>query len=184
MEEILDSKRVYDGKMVQVDAVNVALSDGSTSEREVVRRTPGVCIVMLRQRGDEVRQGVEVMLIQQFRVPAEKELLEIVAGMIDEGETPLESAKRELREETGYEADEWAELGTFYASPGYTDEQLTLFLARDGHYVGDDPDDTEDLNIRTIPFTLALEEVRKGKIQDLKTVAGLLWAAAYLESEM
>jgi ADP-ribose pyrophosphatase len=183
MTEITESKRVYSSEKLKVDEVTV-LQDGDTQKREIVRHSPGVSIVVLRSRGGETAQGYEVIMIQQFRAPAEKELIELVAGIMDEGETPLEAAKRELREETGLEANNWVELGTLYASPGYVDEQLTLFLARDTRYVGDDPDDTENLRLCAMPFTLALESVKKGEIQDLKTAAGLFWASLYLSEEM
>lgn len=183
MAEITEQKRVFDGEMVKLDVVTVVQGEES-HEREVVRHDPGVSIVVLRTRGGETPQGHDVVLIQQFRAPAEKELKEIVAGIMDEGETPLETAKRELREETGLEANEWIELGKLYPSPGYLDEHLTLFIARDVRYIGDDPDETEHLNVCSMPFTLALEQVQKGEIQDMKTVAGLLWASVYLANEM
>jgi ADP-ribose pyrophosphatase len=182
MQSISDRETLYEGKMVRLEVLTVQ-QDGKELKREVVRHDPGVAIIALQERGDIKRQGHQVILVEQYRPALGREVLEIVAGLVDEGEEPLEAAQRELREETGLEADEWVELGSLYSSPGFTDEKITFFFARDVRHVGSDPDAHEKLSICTMPFTLALEDVRAGKIRDAKTVAGLLWAATYLQDE-
>jgi ADP-ribose pyrophosphatase len=180
MNEITQRETIYEGKLLSLETVKVRGKDGEERARDVVRHKPGVTILALREESDAVAQGYQVVMVQQYRPPLEQELLELVAGIIDEGETPLEAAQRELREETGLVAEEWVELGTIVSSPGFTDERITIFLARTLQQVGADPDPEENLSICTMPFTLLMQDLLAGKIQDAKTVAGLLWLSVYL----
>jgi ADP-ribose pyrophosphatase len=182
MQSISNTETIYEGKMVRLEVLTVQ-QDGKELKREVVRHAPGVAIVALQERGDIKRQGHQVIMVEQFRPALGREVLEIVAGLVDEGEMPLEAAKRELREEVGLEADDWVELGSLYTSPGFTDEKITFFFARDVRHVGSDPDANEKISLCTMPLTLALQDARAGKTQDSKTVIGLLWAAAHLQDE-
>lgn len=182
MPAITERRQVYDGKMIQVEMVKVA--DGSSGERsrEVVRHAPVVGIIVLKEPGEGAR-GYEVVMVRQYRAPVEQEVLEIVAGHVDAGESPLEAARRELREETGFEAKEWIELGTLYSSPGFTDEEVTLFIARSLSHLGAAHDEEEAITLHFMPFTLALGSIQRGEIRDAKSVAGLLWATLHLEYE-
>lgn len=171
----------YQGKLIAVETVAVAYEDGTVRTREVVRHGPVVAIVALQEQTDSVAHGLQVVMVRQFRAPVERELLEIVMGQVDAGETALEAAQREFREETGLAAETWVELGTLLSSPGFTDEAATFFLARDLR-----PTETsaeEHLTLCTVPFTLLLEQVQRGEIEDAKTVAGLLWAALHLQAK-
>ncbi len=183
MPEITKQQRVYDGKLIQVDVVEETRDGGGVQQREVVHHKPGVAIVVMQEHSDVVVYGYQVIMVEHYRTPIGVRLTELVAGMVDEGETPLEAAKRELGEEVGLEAGQWDELGTLYTSPGFTDEAITLYLARDVRGASAKTDEKEQLSLCMVPFALALEQVRKGEIQDMKTVAGLLWTSYVLEEE-
>ena len=113
-----------------------------------------------------------VLLVKQFRLPAERDLWELPAGRIDPGETALQAAKRELREETGYSAKQWTRLATFWASPGYVDEKMNLFLASDLKEGVQQPMEDERIEIRWFSRRELKESVGEGKIVDAKTLIG------------
>lgn len=113
---------------------------------------------------------------RQFRYPTGKTLLEVPAGLVEAGEDPLEAAKRELLEETGCRSDDWTRLYRFYTSPGFTDEMITLFLAKnavgDGHQ---SLDEGEELSFEAMPFEGAWRLAETGMVEDAKTLMALLW---------
>jgi ADP-ribose pyrophosphatase len=114
--------------------------------------------------------------VRQYRYPLGRHFLEIPAGKIDPGEDPLHTARRELKEECGYEAGQWQRLATIHPCIGYSNEAIELFLARDLTHVGHAPDDGEFLEVVPVVLAEALEWIRDGKITDQKTIIGLLWA--------
>lgn len=117
-----------------------------------------------------------VLLVKQYRLPAERELWELPAGRIDSGETPLQAAKRELREETGYSARTWSKLVSFWASPGYVDEKMNLFLATNLTEGKQEPMDDERIQVRWFARKELRELITAGKILDGKTLVGyFLW---------
>ena len=122
MEKTLKSERVFDGKLLKVDRLEVKLDNGKKSVREIVR-FPEVVVVIA---ADDKRN---ILCVKQFRKPVEGDLLEAIAGKVDAGETPVEAAKRELMEETGYEAKTMVEMGTTYPTPGYSTEIQHYFVA-------------------------------------------------------
>jgi len=139
------------------------------------------CIV--RHRGSAVMMAVDeknrVLLVRQYRLPADQYLWELPAGKLDPGETPLQAAKRELAEETGYKARRWEKLASFYVSPGYAQEKMTIFLAS-GLTAGA-PTPMEDERIETRWFAAAelQKMIDQGKIEDAKTVVGFFkWRRA------
>ena len=135
---------------------------------------------MVRHIGSAVVMAVDakkrVLLVRQYRLPAERYLWELPAGRLDAGETPLKAAKRELAEETGVKAREWKKLASFWVSPGYVQERMTIFLARDLTEGTATPMDDEQ--IKTAWFTRKEmgEMIGNGKIQDAKTIIGYLTA--------
>lgn len=136
-------------------------------EREIVRH-PGAAAVAAFTPDDRV------ILVRQRREAVREELLEVPAGVLDvEGERPLDAARRELREETGYEAPAWERLGAIHASPGFTDERVELFLARDATRVAE-PE--EGIEVVLMPGPEARAAVRDGRVSDAKSVAALLLA--------
>ena len=160
MSEPKNTRTVYDGK--QVDVVVEEWEDG---EREVVRHQSAVAIVTIHEGS--------VVLVRVTREAARKKLLEIPAGKIDAGESPLDAAKRELEEEVGLQGGRWRELGSYYSSPGFTDERMYLFVAEDLEQGEQDLDPGEDIEIVRWPVDDIAE--RLDEVEDLKTLAGLLW---------
>lgn len=138
---------------------------GFEIHRSIVRH-PGSAVMMAVDERDRV------LLVKQFRLPAGRDLWELPAGRIDSGETPLQAAKRELREETGYSAKKWTKLVTFWASPGYVDEKMNIFLASDLTEGAQEPMEDERIEIRWFTKKELQESVRAGKILDAKTLIG------------
>ncbi len=137
---------------------------------------------VVRHAGSAVMMAVDekkrVLLVRQYRLPAEKELWELPAGRLDPGEKPLQAAKRELMEETGYKARKWTKLTSFYASPGYVQERMTIFLATDLTAGEATPMDDERIETRWFTRKELADMIAGGKIEDAKTMLGyLLWRA-------
>ena len=172
-ETQLSTKTVYKGRLLTVLEDEVRLPDGKQARREYVRHPGATAMVpMLDER--------TVVLVRQYRYPVSRHFYEIPAGKIDPGETPETTARRELREECGYEAADWRHLTTLHPCIGYSDERIELFLARDLTHVGHSPDEEEFLEVVPIALTEALAWIRDGKITDPKTVVGLLWVKTFL----
>lgn len=148
--------RLYDGKLFDVER-----RDG----KDVVVHGPAVAIVALDL--DE-----NVTLVRQPRVAAGGPLLELPAGGVEDGESPLASAQRELREETGLHGGDWVEVATFFTTPGYSDEKMHLFLATGLERGEPSPEGSEEIELVRVPF----EEIGSllAEIEDAKTLAGLL----------
>jgi len=169
-ERTLSSRLVYEGRLVRLRVDEVALRSGRRTAREVVEARGAVGIVALDDEG-------RVLLVRQFRRPAGRELWEIPAGTLESGEAPVDCARRELAEETGFRAQEFRPLVGFYTSPGFCDEWLHLFLAV-GLSPGEQaPEDDESIQVARIPLAEALSMIRAGEICDAKTIVGLLLAA-------
>jgi len=120
------------------------------------------------------------VLVRQFRYALARHFYEVPAGKIDRGEEPLQTARRELREECGLEAGEWRHLTTIHPCIGYSDERMELFLARRLTAVPHARDPDEFLEMLTLSLTEALRWVRDGRITDMKTVIGLMWVKDFL----
>jgi len=165
----VSSKTVYRGKLLHVFEDEVRLPNGRHAQREYIRH-PGAAVMV------PLTDPETVVLVRQFRYPLARHFYELPAGKIDSGEEPLQTAKRELREECGYEAVEWRHLATIHPCIGYADERMEFYLARQLNHVGHAPDEDEFLEKVTVGFAEALRWVRVGKITDQKTVIGLLWA--------
>ena len=168
-EHFVSGGLVFDGKLLKVHRDTVRLPDGSQGEREYIRHPGAVAIVALFEDG-------KVLLERQFRYPHRREFIEIPAGKLDPGEPHLDTAKRELLEETGYIAAEWTRLGVIHTAVGYTDEAIELFLAKRLTPQKQKLDAGEFLEVLRVPFGEAVAMVRDGRITDSKSVAGILWA--------
>ena len=167
-EHPLVTKLVYDGKMLKVREDTVRLPDGKTARREYVQHPGAVVIIPLLD--DDT-----VIMERQFRYPLGRHFYELPAGKIEQGEDPLETAKRELKEECGYTAQRWQRLTTLHPCIGYSNEAIELYIARDLTYVGHALDEGEFLEVIRLPIAQALEWAKSGRITDVKAVAGLLW---------
>jgi ADP-ribose pyrophosphatase len=151
----------------------VRLPDGSQGAREYIRHPGAVAIVPLFDGG-------AVLLERQFRYPHAREFIELPAGKLEPGEPHLDTAKRELLEETGYVAAEWTRLGVIHTAIAYTDEAIELYLARKLTQAQRKLDDGEFLELLTVPFDETLQMIQAGRITDAKSVAGLLWVDRWL----
>ncbi|MGQ9662554.1 MAG: NUDIX hydrolase [Kiritimatiellia bacterium] len=167
-EKTLSATRVFQGRLLGLDLLEVMLEDGTSARREIVRH-PGA-VAVLAQHPDG-----RFIFVRQFRKAVEKPLIEVVAGTKAKGENPLRCARRELFEETGYRAAQMQSLGRIYLAPGYSDEQLWLFFARVGNKVSaPQPDDDEKLEVVFLRATIVEEMIRSGAICDAKTLAAWL----------
>lgn len=168
-EKTLDSEYVYRGKVINVLRDNVEISTGRKSVREVVEHSGGVVIVA--QKSDEI-----ILMVKQFRYPIKQTVLELPAGKLEKGEEPFPAAKRELEEETGYRADEWQSLGYINTTPGFCNEKLYLYLAKNLKFVGEHPDEGEIIQCYEYNINEIFEKVKNGEINDAKTICGLMRA--------
>lgn len=169
--KVLKSRVVYRAPVFYVTSEIVREPSGVTARRDIVRH-PGSVVIMAV---DETRRQPRVLLIRQFRYAAGRELWELPAGRIDEGENLLAAAKRELLEETGVMARNWKRALFFYVSPGFLDETMTIFLARTLQRGKANPDDDEVIRSRFFSVSRAAKMVMSGSIQDAKAIAGVLW---------
>ena len=167
-EKQLDTASVYEGNFIQVRKDNVLLPDGSSSTREYITHPGAVAVLAMLDNGNLVME-------RQYRYPLHREFIELPAGKIDEGEDILLCAQRELLEETGYVASEWTHLTTSWPCIGYSDECMEYFLARGLKHEGSKLDDGEFLEVFELPLAEAIEWIRLGKIDDSKSIVGLLW---------
>ena len=167
-EKQLDSKLMYDGNFIEVRKDTVLLPDGSSSTREYITHPGAVAVLALLDNGNLVME-------RQYRYPPRQEFIELPAGKIDDGEDILVTAQRELLEETGYVASEWTHLTTAWPCIGYADERMEYFLARGLKHVGSKLDDGEFLEVFELSLGDAIEWIRKGKINESKTIVGLFW---------
>jgi ADP-ribose pyrophosphatase len=172
-EHFVSGEEVFSGKLLRVRRDVVRLPDGAQAVREYVRHPGAAVMVALFEDG-------RVLLERQFRYPHGRDFLELPAGKLEPGEPHLETAKRELLEETGYLAAEWRRLGVMHPSVGYTDEAIELFLAKGLTKKEARLDDGEFLEVLEVPFAEAIAMVRDGRITDAKSIAGLLWVKSFL----
>jgi len=169
-EEILKSEYLYRGKILNLRLDQVRLTDDRKARvvaREIVEHHGAVAIVALDSQD-------RVLLVRQFRSAIQREILEIPAGTLEAGEDPAKCAARELKEETGYSAASWEEIGTVYPSPGYATEQMWLYFARDLTSSSAALEDDESLQVEIVPFSEAIAKIDRGEIVDAKTIAALL----------
>ena len=172
-EKMLSCQPIYEGRVIKVHVDTVELPDGNTSTREIVNHPGGVGILALDQEGN-------VLTVTQYRYAYQKPVLEIPAGKLERGEDPYQAALRELREETGAITGQLTPLGEVYPSPGFSDEIIRLYLARDLTWGETHPDEDEFLDVRRIPFSALLDQVLSGAIRDAKTCIAVLKAKLLL----
>jgi ADP-ribose pyrophosphatase len=173
----LSTRRVYSGRIINLDIDTVRFPNGSTGELEIVRHSGAAAVVPFL--GDPTGDDPQILLLKQYRYAAETFLYEIPAGRLDPGETPLECARRELMEETGCEAERIDYLYSFYTTPGFTDEQIHTFMAV-GLKRGESRHETDEfITVETMTLSRALGLIEKGEIKDGKTALGILYAAGF-----
>jgi ADP-ribose pyrophosphatase len=168
--KIIQSKEVYRCGLFRVTHdIAVDPKTGFRIERSVVRHA-GSAVMMA------VDEKKRILLVRQFRLPAMKKMWELPAGKVDDGEKPLQAARRELIEETGYRARTWERLGSFFVSPGYVQERMHIYLAT-GLIEGDaTPMDDEDIETRWFTAREVERMIHAGRLDDAKTITGyFLW---------
>ena len=175
-ETTIYSEEIFDGVVLHVFRDRISLPDGRSAERELIRHVGAVCIVPLTEDGN-------VIVEHQFRYPIAQTVIEIPAGKLDyPGEDRLEAAKRELREETGYTADRWTDIGLYYGAPAFSDEKITIFLAEGLHRGEQDLDEDEFIEVFELPLEQLVQMVVDGKIIDGKTQTAILKTAQILKN--
>lgn len=167
-EKALKKEYLYRGKVVTLRVDQALLPNGKTATREIVEHNGGVCVLPLTEQH-------EILMVEQFRYPYGKVVLEIPAGKRNSlSEKPLDCGIRELQEETGATAEQFDFLGELYPSPGYCGEIIYMYLARNLHFGQTNPDEDEFLNLKKIPLRQAVEMVINGEIKDAKTQTAIL----------
>jgi ADP-ribose diphosphatase len=169
--QVLSSREVYRGPVFWVTVDEVIEPGGIRARRDIVHHPGSVVILAL----DETGTGPRLLLERQYRHAAESYLWELPAGRIDPGESELAAAKRELREETGYSASSWRRILKYYASPGFMDETMAIYLAAGLKAGSAQPEEDEFIRRRLVPVADAALMVQKGTIRDGKTIAAILW---------
>lgn len=165
------SRIVFRGPVFSVSSDRVHEPGGILVRRDIVRHPGSVVILAV----DGSHSQAHVLLARQYRYAAGQQLWELPAGRIANGEKPLAAAKRELLEETGYRARHWKRALFYYASPGFLDETMAVYLASGLQAGQAQPEADEIIHIRLFPLPVALRMVMNGSILDGKTIAGVLW---------
>lgn len=168
---VISSREVYRGPVFSVTTDKVREPSGVEVRRDIVRHS-GSVVIMPVEKGSAEPQ---VLLLRQYRHAAQQFLWELCAGRIDEGESELVAAKRELLEETGYSAKRWKRIFNFYVSPGFVTETMAVYLAEDLREGAAQPEEDEVIELRFFPLSKAVDAVMRGVIKDAKTIAGVLW---------
>ena len=171
-EHTLQSETAYAGGFLQVKKDTVRLPDGKEANREYIRHPGAVAVLALDDAG-------YLVMVRQYRYPVGRTFVEIPAGKIDAGEAPHLTARRELREETGYQADEWLFLGTAYPCIGYSDECIHYYLARGLTLSESTPDEGEFVETLCLPLAEVRTRSLRGEVCDSKTLVGLYWLDAW-----
>src|SRR6202451_3363603 len=173
---VLSSRISYQGPAFSVTTDEVEEPGGVRTRRDVIRHS-GSIVVLAVDDTHKVARKTEprILLERQYRHAAQSMLWELPAGRIDDGETALTAAKRELLEETGYSAREWKRILHFYVSPGFLDETMTIYLARGLKAGKAQPEADQKIAVPLFPFSAARKMAFNGAIRDAKTISGLFW---------
>ena len=171
------SRRVYSGRMINLDMDEVRFPNGTTGELEMVRH-PGAAAV-IPFLSDPFGDDPQILLLRQYRYAANGYLYEIPAGKLDGDEDPMVCARRELKEETGCTAERVEPLFTMFTTPGFTDERIHLFMASGLTQGKTGREANEFIEVETVPLSQALSMVEAGSIPDGKTALTLLYVAGF-----
>lgn len=176
-EEQITSHTAFEGGFLTLKRDTVRLPDGSQAQREYLEHPGAVAVLAL-----DANQ--HLVLERQYRYPTRRAFMEIPAGKIDLEEPPAETARRELKEETGYVAERWCFLGTAYPCIGYSNEQIHYYLAQDLAQTERQLDHGEFLEVLSLPLEQVMEKTLTGEICDSKTIVGLHWLQAHLNGKL
>ncbi|WP_312092400.1 NUDIX hydrolase [Niallia sp.] len=167
-EKTLKTEHIYSGRIIQVQVDEVELPNGKTSTRELVKHPGAVAVIAITDDN-------KLVMVEQFRKPLEKVIVEIPAGKLEKGEEPALCARRELEEETGYDCESLELVSSFYTSPGFADEIIHVYVAK-GLTKKEDAaglDEDEFVNVLEITLEEALQLIKEQRIFDAKTIFGV-----------
>lgn len=163
-ENILDEKLIYKGSFIDVLNIKVELPNGKSTARDIIKHPGATAVIAFIDEEN-------IILVEQFRLALNKNLLEIPAGKLDKGEEPIKCAKRELQEETGYIANNLEYLGTIATAPGFCDEIIYLYKASNLTIGNKNEDDDEFTNVKIVNINKVKEMIKNGEIIDSKTIS-------------
>lgn len=172
-EKTIGSKMIYQGRILNLRLDDVQLLNGKKSKREIVEHKDAVCIIAVKDN--------KMYFVKQFRKAVEDVLFEAPAGLVEDGEKVEDAARREMREELGYNSKKLEFLFEAYTSPGFSDEKISFFYADDLYEDPLEADDDEFLEIESLDIKICLEMVFKGKIMDSKTITAIFYLARKFE---
>lgn len=175
-EKTMDSAKIFEGKILKLRVDRVTLPDGREGSREIVEHRGAVAMVALDENGD-------IILVRQYRKALEQTTLEIPAGTLEDCEDPLACAQRELEEEIKMKAARWEKILDYYSAPGFCNEILHLYLARNLSESFAEADEDEFLEIVRLPLETAYKLIFEGKIVDGKSIIGIQHAFLTLKGE-
>lgn len=168
-EPTIKSERIFEGRILNLRVDTVQMPRGVVAVREIAEHSHSICAVPVDSQGN-------VLMVRQYRKPTESELLEVVAGGIEDGENPEEAALRELQEEIGHTAGRLQLLCGFWLAPGWCTEYMYSYLATDLSRASLEADEDENISVDPVPLRQVPELIRSGEIQDAKSIASLLLA--------
>lgn len=167
---------IYEGRIIKVFTKEISFEDGHSSTYEFVEHKPSVALIPIIED--------KIIIVEQYRPAVERKCLEIPAGLIESDENPIETARRELEEETGYYAENIIELLSAFSSPGFSTEKTHFFLAQKLKKTQQKLDPDEEINVKFFTIEKLMTMTKKGKIQDGKTIIGLFLASQYLKGNL
>ncbi len=175
-EKILSSRQIFKGRFLKIEQDEVEAPDGRTYVREYIKHPGAALIIPLLPNG-------KVVMVHQYRHALKQVFLEFPAGKRDRGEDSLVTARREMMEETGYEAKDWKFLTTIHPVIGYSDEHIDLYLAKDLTHVEQKLDHGEFLEVTEVDPKELMQLVQEGKVTDVKTQIAAFWLDKFLRGE-
>lgn len=175
-EKVIDSKRHFKGRIINLREDTVELENGAVASREIVEHPGGVCVIGMDSDG-------KILMVRQFRAPFGTTVLEVPAGKLNYGEDPFACGKREFLEETGYEAEEYIDFGSIYPSVGFLTEVIYMYYAKGLTKKEQHLDEDEFLNVERYSLEELLLMVEQNEIKDAKTVVAILKLARYLSKQ-
>ena len=164
-EKCVHKNYVYQGKILNVRSDDVLLCDGKKAKREIIEHSGGACALYV--------ENDKAVFVRQYRYAYGEDVLEIPAGKLEKGENPAKAAARELEEETGVKCGNLQHIFTLYPTPGYTNEKIYIYLAKDGERIPAHPDRGEFLDIVWLKRQEVLDLLSRGEIRDGKTIVAL-----------
>jgi ADP-ribose pyrophosphatase len=172
-ETPIGTEHIFEGRVIKVRRDTVRLPDGNTATRELVGHPGGVAVAA-------VTDSRKMLMVRQYRIAAKEMMLEVPAGKLEYGENPLECGVRELEEETGYKAEHVEHLGEYYATPGYCEEKINIYMATGLKKTEQNLDDGEFLTVEQIDIDELYNMVMNNEIDDMKTAVAILKVKAKL----